>query len=108
MIEIINTTPHDVFDVETQTKFPKSDIQVRVGEKISMADKLDKFQLYTREFDEVVGLPDEKEGVYYIVSFIVVQALPHRKDLLTPGILERDSAGNITGSQGFFKNELSK
>lgn len=36
------------------------------------------------------ALPDPVEGVFFIVSGIVASALPHRTDLLTPFIIERD------------------
>lgn len=35
-------------------------------------------------------LPEPAEGVFYVVSGLVASALPHRTDLLTPFIVERD------------------
>lgn len=42
---------------------------------------------------EVRGLPDPVDGVYYVVSSIVAQALPEREDLLVPGNLVRSTKG---------------
>jgi hypothetical protein len=50
---------------------------------------------------EVENLPDPVEGTIYIVSQLVVQALPDRKDLLAPGELKRDDLGAIKYAEGF-------
>ena len=53
------------------------------------------------EYGEVEGLPEPREGVYYIVSMMVAQALPHRRDLLIPDTGPdsacRDENGRIIG-----------
>lgn len=48
-------------------------------------------------YGEVSGLPEPQDGVVYVVSQLVVQALPDRSDLAYPHELHRDSAGTITG-----------
>jgi hypothetical protein len=60
-------------------------------------------------FGEPLGLPDEDSSgdrhpgyafyydTYYIVSQLVKNALPHRKDLLVPAEVVRDEKGNILG-----------
>lgn len=48
-------------------------------------------------YGEVSGLPEPQNGVVYLVSQLVVQALPGRSDLAYPYELHRDSAGTITG-----------
>ena len=48
-------------------------------------------------YGEVSGLPEPQNGVVYLVSQLVVQALPDRSDLAYPHELHRDSAGTITG-----------
>ena len=54
-------------------------------------------RVFTRSYGQVEGLPDPKPGVGYIVSQIVAQALPERRDLFFPGDLLRDKDGNIIG-----------
>ena len=107
MVEIINATPHSVTDVETGTAYPASGITVRVREVCTtLPDELQRIPGVTlREhtlLSEVEGLPDEKEGVFYIVSMLVRQACPGRRDLISPGELVRDDSGQITGCRGFF------
>jgi len=48
-------------------------------------------------YGKVSGLPEPEKGVIYVVSQLVVQALPDRSDLAYPHELHRDSAGTITG-----------
>jgi len=50
------------------------------------------------------GLPPERAGVYLIVSGLVRCALPHRKDLLSPGDLIRDERGRVTGCRKLIAN----
>ena len=49
----------------------------------------------------VVGLPDESDGTYLIVSRMVAERLPHRRDLIFPFGLLRDGDGKIIGAQQF-------
>lgn len=65
-------------------------------------------------FGEVTGLPPEagqwanflsdEEETLYIVSMLVRQAVPHRRDVASPGQLIRDAAGNVTGCDGLTVN----
>ena len=49
-------------------------------------------------FDTVVtGLPEPQEGVIYLTSTLVAQAVPDRTDVLVPADLRRDEAGRIIG-----------
>lgn len=48
-------------------------------------------------YSEPVGLPPHETGVYFIVSQLIKNALPHRADLLVPAEVVRDSEGNILG-----------
>lgn len=49
----------------------------------------------------LTGLPDECDGVAYVVSRMVAEAAPHRRDLLIPDGLVRDQQGRVIGCQGF-------
>ena len=52
------------------------------------------------QFGEVTGLPPAEEGVYLIVSRLVLQACPERHDLLSPGELVRGPDGQPIGCKG--------
>lgn len=55
------------------------------------------------EYGEVSGLPEPEDGVVYIVSMRLAQAVPHRQDVFFPGEAVRDTAGNIIGCIGLSK-----
>jgi hypothetical protein len=70
------------------------------------------FAVFANEFDEVyvedpqVGrtpMPEQQDGVYYIVSSFVAQALPHRTDLICPNSTDavRNEKGHIIYTNGF-------
>ena len=46
---------------------------------------------------DLVGLPDQQPGVLLVVSRMVAEAAPHRRDLLIPHGLVRDDAGRVIG-----------
>lgn len=48
----------------------------------------------------VAGLPDPVPGVALVVSRLVAEAVPDRRDVFAPGELIRDSAGRIVGARG--------
>ena len=50
-------------------------------------------------YGAVVGLPEEQDGVLYIVSGLVRAALPDRKDLASPAKLVRNDKGEIVGCE---------
>lgn len=55
------------------------------------------------KFGEVEGLPEPEEGTIYIVSNLVAQAVPDRKDVFFPDDLVRDANGNIIGCRALGK-----
>jgi hypothetical protein len=46
-------------------------------------------------------LPEPQEGVWFIVSSVVVSAHPERRDLLVPSDLVRDGSGVVTACRSF-------
>lgn len=61
------------------------------------AGEIDGILITRTEFGQPEGLPDFKEGTFYIVSQLVKSALPSRSDLLVPAEVVRDEKGNIVG-----------
>jgi len=88
-IEIINATPHPIV-LKTSSKeitYPKSDILARVETKSKKVDDIE-VEVYENVYGDVQGLPKEKNGVYYIVSAMVLSANKEsnnkRTDLIAP------------------------
>lgn len=55
------------------------------------------------KFGEVEGFPAPEEGTIYIVSNLVAQAVPDRKDVFFPDDVVRDENGNIIGCRALGK-----
>lgn len=104
MTKIMNYTPHDVVVMDENKEvlhtFPSVSV-ARCTVKQANAGDVFGIPVMKQEYGEVEGLPEEKEGVYYIVSFLVQDALPDRKDLLVPANLVRDEKGIILGCTAF-------
>tara|TARA_R110002110_G_scaffold415286_1_gene649068 strand:- start:630 stop:920 length:291 start_codon:yes stop_codon:yes gene_type:complete len=56
----------------------------------------------TRTLGAIVGLPDPKAGVVYVVSGMVRAALSGRPDVYSPGPLVRGEGGRPVGCRGLF------
>ncbi|MBO0526673.1 hypothetical protein [Clostridium botulinum] len=101
---IINYTPHDINIVSQDGELIKTYSSkgiARVSAKSLYKDTINEVDIFKTEYGKVEGLPsEEKEGTYYIVSMLVKQACPNRKDLLSPSQLVRDSEGKIIGCLG--------
>lgn len=96
-----NYTPHDI--VLNSGEVFKSEGIARVA--VSFTD-FDENMTCSQEFGEVEGLPEKEEGVYVIVSLLVLQA-SDRGDLVAPasGHPEciRDEKGRIVSVPGFVR-----
>ena len=87
MERFVNLTPHKVniitpegvereFESEGVARIDETDFKVlRVHDGI---------QIRQTQYGEVVGLPEAQDGVLYIVSFMVRERLPERRDLVSP------------------------
>ena len=88
-IKIINATPHDIklFDDSgkkvLRTFEHDEDALIRMKEIRDEADSIDGVKTIELSFGNAKNLPDEKEDVYYIVSNLIANAHPGRRDLLT-------------------------
>lgn len=120
---IINCTPHDVdiytpsgcymrdgclYRREDEIEFPqpfrtypaaKEPTRVTFAQKVE--DMADGILVYRWFPEEVVNLPDPKPGTYYVVSKMLAQACPERKDLIFPGTLVRNESGDVVGCIDF-------
>lgn len=120
---IINCTPHDIniytpYDCyqkggqlylsENEDEFPQPFLTypaaaepARVTFAQKVEDMADGILVYGWFPEEVVNLPDQKPGTYYIVSKMLAQACPERKDLIFPGTLVRNESGDVVGCIDF-------
>lgn len=102
-MNIINLTPHDInLLLEDDVIVFKSKGIARVQQKEALDEYFNRVPIYKNKYGEVEGLPEEKDGVYYIVSFVVASALKDkRNDLLIVTKTERNEKGQIIGCYGF-------
>lgn len=103
---IINKTPHpvtilDLNLVKVLKNFPVEGEPVRLAVSTQPCQEIDGFRTTKTIFGEPENLPDKKEGVFYIVSQLVKNALPERDDLLVPAEVVRDETGRILGCKSF-------
>lgn len=108
---MLNRTEHQVTIFNTiGIKTPDMVLEQYTGEPIRVSCEsrkvgvIEGVDIYENVYGEVTGLPEFEEGVYYVVSAMVRQALPHRKDLLSPGQLIRNEAGQPIGCLGLVRN----
>lgn len=107
-----NLTPHEVKIYKLNGTVPDLDVVIEAGEEIARVSceyiKVDKkvngIDLYRPVFGEVTGLPEYFEGVYLLVSAMVREALPLRKDLVSPSQLLRNDKGEVIGCLGLVGN----
>lgn len=120
IINIVNLTPHpvSVFSAinDEIITFPKSDLPIpRLQESrgnsvvlrafVRVGDgEIDAFKISNTIKGEVIDLPERVLGTFYIVSGLVLDAVPDRKDLISPDSLVRDDTGVIIGCRGFRTN----
>jgi len=107
MREIINLTPHDINVVDDNGNvhtFPRSGTIARVDTHTEYHRGWEVYEgedvwipLAHERDGEVIDLPEPKDGVDYIVSARVRNAVPHRKDVFSPGGLVRDDDGKVVG-----------
>ena len=108
-VTIINATPHDIdlFDksgkkvLRTFKRDEKA--LIRRDEEHKDAPDIDGIKTIEISFGES-DLPNEKDGVYYIVSNLISDKHTDRRDLLTPALTVRDKEGNIIGCKALGRN----
>ena len=95
MVEIKNYTPHEIIIKRGDDfiKYPSMGI-ARVSVSSHKVAELDGVDIVESSYGEVVGLPTEEDGVYYIVSALVKGAST-RADLLVPDGTVRDDKGQV-------------
>ena len=106
---VINCTPHDVaiyrtcdcymregkfylredMDIQPVITYPATAEPARVNFTQKPDGMADGILIYRWAPEEIVNLPEPKPDTYYIVSKMLAQACPERKDLIFPGTVVR-------------------
>lgn len=101
--EIVNLTPHPLnlrrVDGEVLT-VPPSGTVARVAETREQLGQLAGLSVTRASYGAVENLPAPQAGKIYVVSALVLAAVPGRPDVFAPGPAIRDSEGKIVGADG--------
>ena len=101
-ITFVNLTSHELNETTTGIRLQPSGIVVRVHQTTEKIAEYSGIPIYKPKFGEVLGLPEPKKGIIYVVSAMALNAIPKsRVDVVCPGFLKRDSNGIVVGSVGF-------
>lgn len=100
-MKIVNLTPHSVNFLTANgdliQQVPPSGIIARCAVSEEYLGSINNLPVYKATYGEVTGLPAPVVDTGYIVSSLVAQAVPERKDLFIPHKLQRDENGRIIG-----------
>lgn len=107
--KIINCTPHPVTVVKrllngryvVVARFEASKNPVRLSMETVRRGWAGNVPLSHTVFGEPYNLPEQEQGVLLIVSQLVKNAIPWRRDLIVPAEVVRDESGIIVGCQSF-------
>lgn len=106
-IHLLNEDGKEVMNIPVGGLEAKALIKLKVLDRVNWAEK-DQLDIVTYEYESVRGLPPCIEGVLYIVSYAVLQALNgSRVDVIapdtSPGSIVRDSGQKVLGVKRFRK-----
>ena len=101
---MVNLTPHAIVldnGVSSLTVQPSGTI-ARVSVDV---EETAVSGLYSQQFGDVAGLPEPVEGTLYIVSAMVLSAVPHRADVYAPAtaLAARNELGHIVSVPGLVR-----
>lgn len=104
---IINCTPHPVSIIKklsnghTMLKklFEPAEVPVRLAVQTVRKGEMEGVPLSHTVFGEPQNLPEQRKGVLLIVSQLVKNSCPWRRDLVVPAEVIRDNRGNVIGCE---------
>lgn len=105
-MRFLNLTPHplkiyDELGKEVLSLLPAPNMRTpRVMQTNERVGDMAGVPIFRPEFGAVSNLPPAVDGVVYIVSRMVRQAVEGRDDIVCPGPAIRDDMGNIKGARG--------
>lgn len=105
---LVNLTPHDINIQNLDGTFQTVWRDGTVARVEMISTPIVRYPLACQSFvnvkGKVVGLPEPVFGTVWIVSAMVREACPERKDLASPGELIRTESGIPTGCKGLVFN----
>jgi hypothetical protein len=103
-MRLVNLTPHEITivqDLGDPVRVPPSGTVARCQEQRAVVAHLKVeggvVPVTHTIFGEVQGLPEPEPSTWFVVSRVVQEACPNRKDLLIPDDSVRDQDGRIIG-----------
>ena|SRR5690625_2255323 len=105
--EILNFTPHDVNIVGENgaiTTFAPVGEPIRLAQETVTVGEVNGIPITETQFGDPVGLPEPKDGVFLIVSRLILTACIDRNDLVVPNEIVRDETGRIVGCKSLARN----
>jgi len=103
-MNLVNLTAHTI-NVQGLQPIETSGYIARVHTNLHQDGEVNGVPIFVRSGETVVNLPQPKEGVMFIVTSYVREALPDRKDLLSPTKFTRDKNGVVIGCTAFEINK---
>lgn len=96
---LINLTPHEIRIIheDQEVVIQPSGTIARCQVEQRVIGFVNGIPFYKASYGQVENLPDPQEGVIYVVSALVAQAVPDRNDVLIPFDSIRDQNGKIVG-----------
>jgi hypothetical protein len=116
-VKLKNLTPHEITVIvgdnmklilqkpSNGTEIPRVIMAIGGHEDILVDDMVVPVERVPAENGKVVNLPEQEDGVFLVVSRLVMGSVPDRKDVLCPGPLVRDDNGNPVGCNGLSGNK---
>ena len=107
---LVNLTPHPLniecedgqtITIEPSGQVARVDVDYQPHLYISAGDV--SIPTAVSVMGDVQDLPDPENGVIYITALVVAQ-LVCREDVLSPGPLQRDEQGRVTGCKGLTRH----
>jgi len=108
-MNIVNLTPHPLRLQKADGSFmdlpkPAAGAAIpRRSTKVEQQGEVDGLPVYKTVLGPVEFAPAPCENTIYVVSRMVVDALPERSDLFAPGEAIRDADGKVVGAKGLSK-----
>ena len=102
-MNFVNLTPHTLNIIRQNGSvldIPASGQVARCSQSAETVFVQDDIEVTRQTFGKVIGLPEEQDGVLFIVSRLVAAACPERRDVLIPGPLVRGEDGQPIGCKG--------
>ena len=103
-MNLINLTAHTI-NVQGLPPIETSGFIARVHTHLHQEGEINGVPIFVRSGESVVNLPEPKEDVMFLVTSYVREALPQRRDLLSPAKFTRDKNGVVIGCGAFEINK---